>query len=69
MQYMRIKTGEHEGVPQYSTVPVEHYLSVRTDSELESKLKDGYQVIEFEHELTQVKRMNSRYPVHMARLK
>lgn len=70
MHHMRIKTGEHEGVPQYSTVPILHYMSVRTEQELERSIRDGYVVVEFEHPIDQVQRMSaSKFPVHVARLK
>lgn len=57
MYNMRIKVGEHEGVPEYSTVSLSDIRTVRTKGELEDMMVDGYQVIEFQHPIAQVQRM------------
>jgi len=48
---MRIKTGEHEGVPQYSEVPILDVLVASTPSRYEQLLSQGYEEVEFEFKI------------------
>lgn len=51
MYNMRIKVGEHEGVPQYSTVPIIDVQVAATPSRYEDLVERGYEEVEFEFKI------------------
>lgn len=51
MYNMRIKVGEYEGVPQYSTVPIIDVQVAATPARYKDLVEKGYEEVEFEFKI------------------
>lgn len=52
MQYMRIKVGEHEGIPEYREVSVINAQVAADYNTMKILLKSGHEIVEFPHKIT-----------------